>query len=221
LEAGVDHANERLGGVWGDRKQPHASITITSARIGSSGGSAAAVAAGIVAVALGTDTAGSCRIPASLCGCVGFKPTVGRYPVDGIVPLSRTRDTCGLLTRGVDEASLIDGLITGTQTPDVDLTRRRLGVPRPYFYDGLDEEVRVVIDGALARLADAGAELVETEVAELEARLAPIALPLTLFECLRDIGTYLAIQRCPVRVWEIVESVAGPVERGWLENELW
>lgn len=204
--------------TFGPVRNPHDTTLIAG---GSSGGSAAAVAAGIVPVALGTDTAGSVRIPAALCGCVGFRPTVGRYPADGVVPVSRTRDTVGLLTGDVAGAMLVDEVITGAPSRPLELPGRRLGVPRPRFYDGLDTEVEAVIDRALERLADAGAVLVETEVPELDARLEPISLPLTLFECLRDIGTYLNVHRCPVRAWELVEAVAGPVERGWLENELW
>jgi len=137
------------------------------------------------------------------------------------VPVSRTRDTVGLLSHDVADAMLIDEIITGMRTSPLEVAGRRLGVPRPLFYDGLDSEVQPVIEAALARLADAGTVLIETEVSELDARLAPISLPLTLFECLRDIGTYLNVHRCPVRAWELVEAMAGPVERGWLENELW
>jgi indoleacetamide hydrolase len=214
LALGITSNNPRFGPV----RNPHDLDLIAG---GSSGGSAAAVAAGVVPVALGSDTAGSVRIPAALCGIVGFRPTVGRYPRDGIVPVSRTRDTVGLLTRDVADAMLIDEAITARPMRKVELAGRRLGVPRPLFYDGLDTEVRTVAEDALARLADAGAVLIDTEVPELEARLAPISLPLTLFECLRDIGTYLSVHRCPVRAWEIVDAMASPVERGWLDNELW
>lgn len=116
---------------------------------------------------------------------------------------------------------LIDAVLTGGRTTHVELTGRRLGLPRPLLYEGLDSEVHTVIERALTRLADAGAVLIDTEVPELEARLAPISLPLTFFECLRDIGTYLTIHRNPLRVWELVDAMAGSVERGWLNNELW
>lgn len=204
--------------TFGPVRNPHDLDLIAG---GSSGGSAAAVAAGIVPVALGTDTAGSVRVPAALCGVVGFRPTTGRYPLEGVVPLSHTRDTVGLLTGIVADAMLVDEVIAAAPPRRLELAGHRLGVPRPLFYDGLETEVRKVVEGALARLADAGAVLVDTEVPELEALLAPIALPLTLFESPREIGTYLAAHRSPVRVWEIVEAMASPVERGWLENELW
>jgi Asp-tRNA(Asn)/Glu-tRNA(Gln) amidotransferase A subunit family amidase len=204
--------------TFGPVRNPHDLDLIAG---GSSGGSAAAVAAGIVPVALGTDTAGSVRIPAALCGVVGFRPTTGRYPAGGVVPVARTRDTVGLLSREVADAMLVDEVITGERAPRLALAGRRLGVPRPLFYDGLEAGLTAVADDALARLADAGAVLVDTEVPELESLLAPISLPLTFFECVRDIATYLAVHRSPVRVWELVEAMAGPVERSWLENELW
>jgi indoleacetamide hydrolase len=214
LAAGITANNPTFGPV----RNPHDPGFIAG---GSSGGSAAAVAAGVVPVALGSDTAGSARIPAALSGCVGFRPTLGRYPTDGVIPLSYTRDTVGLLTRTVGDARLVDEVITGAQSPPVGLSGRRLGIPRPYFYDGLDEAIRPVMEAALGRLADAGALLVETEVRELEERCASISLPLTLCEWPRDLGRYLGAGRCPVSVWEIAEALAGPVERGWLKNELW
>jgi indoleacetamide hydrolase len=214
LAAGVTSNNPTFGPV----RNPHDPGLIAG---GSSGGSAAAVAAGVVPVALGTDTAGSNRIPAALCGCVGFRPTVGRYPRDGVIPLSYTRDSAGLLTRKVGDAILVDEVITETRTAPAQLRGRRLGVPHAYFYDALDDDIRPAIDAALRCLADAGAVLVETEVRELEELTAPISLPLTLSEWPRDLARYLTAGRCPVSVWEIAEAIAGPVERGWLENELW
>ena len=82
---------------------------------GSSGGAGAAVAAGLVPVAMGTDTGGSVRIPAALCGVVGFRPTTGRYAQTGIVPVSHTRDTAGPICRTVDDAAMIDALITNEE----------------------------------------------------------------------------------------------------------
>lgn len=214
LSVGITANNPTFGPV----RNPHDPGMIAG---GSSGGSAAAVAAGVVPVALGADTAGSNRIPAALCGCVGFRPTVGRYPPGGVIPLSFTRDSVGLFARNVGDARLVDEVITGVRSPSVQLAGRRLGVPRAYFYDDLDDDIRPVIEDALTRLADAGALLIETEVRELEERSAPISLSLTFAEWPGDLGRYLSAGRCPVPVWEIAEAMAGPVERGWLENELW
>ncbi|MBN8944805.1 MAG: indole acetimide hydrolase [Rhizobiales bacterium] len=190
---------------------------------GSSGGSAAAVAAGIVPASLGSDTAGSNRVPASLCGCVGFRPTVGRYPTDGVIPLSLTRDTLGIFAHTIADTQLLDGIVAGRPAvaKKSGLKGRRLGVPRPYFYEALDRKTQDVIEAALGRLSDAGAILVETEVKDIGALVGPITLGLIFYETLRDISVYLARGRCPVRAWEIVDQMASTVERGWLEAEIW
>jgi mandelamide amidase len=214
LSAGITSNNLAFGAV----RNPHDPRLIAG---GSSGGSAVAVAAGVVPVALGADTAGSVRIPAALCGCVGFRPTTGRYPNDGVIPLSATRDTVGPITRTVAEAALVDELVTGVRTEPVELAGRRLGVPRTYFFDDLDRETAVVIDDALGRLSDAGAELVETKVEDLEELLFPHSLALTLREWPRELAVHLARHHCPVTIEEVVDAMAGPVERGWLAEQLW
>jgi Asp-tRNA(Asn)/Glu-tRNA(Gln) amidotransferase A subunit family amidase len=213
LAVGITSNNPTFGAV----RNPYDPSLIAG---GSSGGSAVAVATGVVPAALGTDTAGSCRIPASLCGCVGFRPTVGRYPPDGVVPVSATRDTIGILAREAGDVMLLDEVATGMPTASSGLAGRRLGVPGPYFYDDLDDEVRPVIDDALARLDDAGAVLVQTEVKKLEQLTSAISLPLTFFEWPRDLGRYLNVHRCRLHLWEVAEEIAGEVERGWLEAEL-
>ena len=88
---------------------------------GSSGGTAAAIAAGIFPAGLGTDTGGSCRIPAALCGVIGFRPTTGRYDGDGVVPISHTRDTVGPLARSVRDIALFDSVLSGDNTELVDV----------------------------------------------------------------------------------------------------
>jgi indoleacetamide hydrolase len=214
LSAGITSNNLGYGAV----RNPYDHRLIAG---GSSGGSAAAVAAGVVPVALGADTAGSVRIPAALCGCVGFRPTTGRYPADGVIPLSATRDTVGPIADTVGGAALVDELITGLRSDPVELTGRRLGVPRAYFYDDLDAETAAVVDAALGSLSDAGAELVETRVADLEELTGPHSLALTLYEWPRELATHLAQHRCPVPLGEVAEAMTGPVERGWLVDQLW
>src|SRR5712691_9372017 len=132
---------------------------------GSSGGSAAATAAGLCFGSLGTDTAGSVRIPACYCGIVGFKPTYGRVSNRGVIPLSWTLDHVGPLCRTVEDAALILGVIAGydeldpstTETPVPDYSRAfkmqtaklRLGVARTPFFDGLDPEIAKAVEAAL------------------------------------------------------------------------
>jgi Asp-tRNA(Asn)/Glu-tRNA(Gln) amidotransferase A subunit family amidase len=214
LSAGITSHNLAYGAV----RNPYDPRLIAG---GSSGGSAAAVAAGVVPVALGADTAGSVRIPAALCGCVGFRPTAGRYPHEGVIPLSATRDTIGPITRTVAGAALVDEVLTGERSDPVELAGRRLGVPRAYFYDDLDAETAAVVEDALGRLSDAGAELIETRIADLEELTEPHSLALTFREWPRELAAHLARHRCPVPLGEVVEAMVGPVERGWLANQLW
>jgi len=132
---------------------------------GSSGGSAAAVAAGLCYAAIATDTAGSIREPAALCGCVGIKPTYGRVSARGVIPLSWSLDHVGPLAATVGDAAAVLQAIAGYDALDVcsadvavsdyvsglhDATKTlRVGVPRAYFYDDLDDEVRSAMEQAL------------------------------------------------------------------------
>jgi aspartyl-tRNA(Asn)/glutamyl-tRNA(Gln) amidotransferase subunit A len=132
---------------------------------GSSGGSAAAVAAGLCYAAIGTDTAGSIREPAALCGCVGIKPTYGRVSARGVIPLSWSLDHVGPLAATVGDAAVVLQAIAGYDPIDIgsadipvsdyvsglgEGTRNlRVGVPRAHFYEELDEEVRAAVEKAL------------------------------------------------------------------------
>src|SRR5918998_314512 len=101
---------------------------------GSSGGSAVAVATGVVPIALGTDTGGSVRVPAAHCGVVGWRPTVGRWGTGRTVPISHTRDTAGVLATGVADVAVVDELVTGDPVGTPPERPIRLGVPRAGFY---------------------------------------------------------------------------------------
>ena len=150
---------------------------------GSSSGSAVAVAARLSDVALGTDTAGSIRIPAALCGVVGFKPTLGLLPTDGIFPVSSTLDTVGVLACDVEHVSWFLAQATGQPAPDGRRKRPagglRLAVPAGWV-DGLDSQVATAwesVAGRLpeipfpgrARLGDLAATILAFEVAALHA----------------------------------------------------
>jgi aspartyl-tRNA(Asn)/glutamyl-tRNA(Gln) amidotransferase subunit A len=135
---------------------------------GSSGGSAASVACGMSLAAVGTDTGGSVRIPAAACGIVGLKPSWGEISCDGVVPLSRTFDHVGPLTRTVADASLLYhamlGDIAATSPAPMPVGGLRLAVPRPYFCDLLDDDVRARFESAIERLRSAGARIGDIEI---------------------------------------------------------
>ncbi|MEE2699673.1 MAG: amidase [Pseudomonadota bacterium] len=142
---------------------------------GSSSGSGAAVAAGLVFGALGSDTGGSIRFPASCCGLVGLKPTLGRVSRYGSMPLSYSLDTIGPLTRTVTDNAFIFQIIAGKdkydpassnlKTPDVlsniedGVKGLKLGIPKNYFLDSLDEEVSKLINDAIKIFQELGAEI--------------------------------------------------------------
>jgi aspartyl-tRNA(Asn)/glutamyl-tRNA(Gln) amidotransferase subunit A len=148
---------------------------------GSSSGAAVAVATGLAAAAMGSDTGGSIRIPASLCGVVGLKPTFGRVSCHGVFPLASSLDHVGPLTRTVADAALCLRVIAGADPEDpnarrervpdypralnLDLRDLRVGVPRGDFFDQLDAEVATLVEAAIQRLKRLGA------------RLRPIHLP--------------------------------------------
>ena len=137
---------------------------------GSSSGAAAAVAAGIVPFAIGTDTGGSVRIPASLCGIWGFKPTHGLLTDPGLAPLCRSQDTPGILadTRGTTER--VFAVLAPSAAPAaVPPGRLRVGVCRGEFAAGLDADVSAVLEATLARLVAGGAEIVEVPFPSLDA----------------------------------------------------
>ena len=139
---------------------------------GSSGGSAAAVAAGMAYAAIGTDTAGSIREPAALCGCVGLKPTYGRVSSRGVIPLSSSLDHVGPLAATVADAAVVLQAIAGYDAADMtsadvpvadyvsalreDAKGMRVGVARGYFFDDLDPEVASAMEHALRGIAELG-----------------------------------------------------------------
>jgi aspartyl-tRNA(Asn)/glutamyl-tRNA(Gln) amidotransferase subunit A len=147
---------------------------------GSSGGSAAAVAAGIVPVALGSETGGSVRQPASLCGIVGLKPTYGRISRYGLVAFGSSLDQIGIFGRNARDIGAVLGVISGRDTHDATtadvpvpdyaseiargLEGARISVPRELFGEGLDAEVRAAVENAIEAYRELGAEIVEIEL---------------------------------------------------------
>jgi len=130
---------------------------------GSSSGSAVSVAAGLCVAAIGSDTGGSIRIPAALCGIVGFKPTARRVPSAGTIPLSTTLDTICAMTRSVDDCILVDSIIADNplQIPGLPLAGLRLAVPQSVMLDGLEPHVAASFSAALSQLSAAGARIVD------------------------------------------------------------
>lgn len=161
---------------------------------GSSSGSGAAVAAGLCAGSLGTDTGGSIRIPAAFCGIVGLKATHGRISLQGVTPLSWSLDHVGPMTRTVKDAALMLQALAGydphdvgsSETPVSDYTAKltheikglKLGVPRSFFSEYTDPEVKNAFDAAVKTLSGLGAQIEEVVLPPLENAWTQLALPI-------------------------------------------
>jgi aspartyl-tRNA(Asn)/glutamyl-tRNA(Gln) amidotransferase subunit A len=128
------------------------------------------VADGMSALGIGTDTGGSCRIPASFCGVVGYKPSSGRIPTDGAYPLSYTLDSVGSMARSVQCAAIADAVMADDwngRIAERPLGRIRLALPKS-FGSGVEPEVAKAFEAALTRLGRAGVSIVETEFPSIE-----------------------------------------------------
>jgi Asp-tRNA(Asn)/Glu-tRNA(Gln) amidotransferase A subunit family amidase len=213
LALGVTSNNAAFGPV----RNPHDPSRSAG---GSSGGSAVAVATGVVAIALGTDTGGSMRVPAAHCGVVGWRPTVGRWGTGRTVPISRTRDTAGVLATSVADVAVVDELVTGESAAEPSVRPLRLGVPRAGFYDDLHPQVAACAQRVLDRLADGGVDLVEVDVAGAHELDAECGFPIVFFEIAQDLPAYLATLPGPERELtfaDVMARVASPDVRGALE----
>jgi len=137
---------------------------------GSSSGAAISVTDGMAMAAIGSDTAGSVRMPAALCGIVGFKPTACRVPLAGSIPLAATLDSIGPLAASVADCALLDAVLAGEATDSLQsaaLSGLRFAVPQTLVLDDLEAPVAKAFAGALSRLSNAGAKISEIPFAEL------------------------------------------------------
>lgn len=171
------YGGSSLVSFFGDVHNPWNTAHIAG---GSSGGSAAAVVAGLCYAAIGTDTAGSVREPAALCGCVGIKPTYGRVSGRGVIPLSLSLDHVGPLAATVGDAAAVLLAIAGYDALDIcsvdvpvsdyvsalgqETKQLRVGIPRRYFYDDLDGEVSAAVEEALIVIRTLVAEVCEVNL---------------------------------------------------------
>ncbi|WP_213765682.1 indoleacetamide hydrolase [Caballeronia sp. dw_19] len=192
---------------------------------GSSGGTAAAVAARIVPAGLGTDTGGSTRIPAALTGIAGFRPSVGNggdqrryHDTNAVVPISHTRDTVGPMARTVADIALLDGVVAGDgPLPGVVLGDLRIGLPA-CCWAGLDHGLEIIARGALDRLKAAGVTLVHIDMPDLFVLSEQISFAVALHEPLEDLPAWLMANNAPVKtVAEVAARIASPDVRAAYE----
>ena len=205
LAFGITSNNTATGAVH----NPHDSTLIAG---GSSGGSAAAVAAGLFPFGLGTDTGGSCRIPAALCGIVGFRPSTGRYPMGGVVPISHTRDTVGCMARCVEDIVLFDQLLSTSEYKPTAMRPQDivLGIPEHMFFDNLEPYVKQVIDEQLENLKQAGVKILPVEMDAIWPHNEAFGFPVVLYEFMRDLPAYLTQHAPSVSFQDLVGAIASP-----------
>jgi aspartyl-tRNA(Asn)/glutamyl-tRNA(Gln) amidotransferase subunit A len=180
-------------------KNPHDKTRVPG---GSSGGSAASVILGLAPFALGTDTGGSIRLPASFTGAVGYKPTYGLVSRSGVVAMASSTDVIGPLTKNVEDAAVVLDVMSGKDVLDsttidksehgylslgADLSGKKIGVIKEYFEQGLEPGVKIVMDQAMEKLKKAGAELKEVSMPSL-----PLALAVYYIICPAEVSSNLA-----------------------------
>lgn len=167
---------------------------------GSSGGSVAAVMLDMAPFALGTDTGGSIRLPASFCGAVGYKPTYGLVSRYGVVAMASSTDVIGPITKNVADTSLVVDVIAGRDPLDsttievnddfklsgTELKGKKIGVVREYMSEGLDAGVKKVVETAISKLKDLGAEIVDVSLPSL-----PLALAVYYIVCPAEVSSNL------------------------------
>jgi aspartyl-tRNA(Asn)/glutamyl-tRNA(Gln) amidotransferase subunit A len=176
IAAGISSQNDWTGTVH----NPHDPARQAG---GSSNGSAVATAVGIGLASLGSDTAGSIRIPAALCGVTGFKPSYGLIPLDGALPLSWTFDHAGPITTFVDDARLLTEVLASRALGHAPLASAglRFGVPRAFLDGWLGADVRAAFDAALRLVRGAGATLVDIDLPGMD-RAADVFMPIRCTE---------------------------------------
>jgi indoleacetamide hydrolase len=194
--------------VFGYVKNPYDLSRIPG---GSSGGTAAAIAARIVPAGLGTDTAGSIRMPAHFCGIAGFRPSKSNphYPVDGIVPLQTGFDVPGPMARNVADIALLHAAITHQpELAEADLRGVRIGLPRAFFWETLDADVAAIMDTAQRRLAAAGVTFVDVDLIDIVKETLGIRAAVRSHDLRTDLAAYLSLELPGMTMRGILDGIA-------------
>jgi len=214
MSYGLTGHNARYGQVM----NPHARDRISG---GSSSGSAASVVAGIVPASLGGDTVGSIRVPASLCGAVGFKPTTGRWPRDGVAPISHTLDTTGVFARSVEDCALVDQVVTGDQPPEPTgdghgLKGTRLAYAPRQFLDLVDTEVEARFRDVLRQLQEEGAEIIEMDLGDdFGSLIQSTTWSIFFHETVEAISAFLRRHDIPITFEAIYQGLKPDLREAW------
>ena len=184
---------------------------------GSSSGNAAAIAARIVPVAVGTDTGGSVRIPCAFNGCMSLRPTVGRYSQAGIVPVSHTRDTAGPMAGSMVDVALLDRVIAGGEPIEAaELKGVRVGLVAETTAN-LDDDTKAAFAAGLDKLKAAGVTVVDVDMPKLEELDGQVGFPVALYEAYDDMVAYLK-NGPKISIDELVKGISSPDVKGTYEG---
>lgn len=181
---------------------------------GSSSGTAAAIGARTVTAGLGTDTGGSVRIPCALNGCASLRPTVGRYPQQGIAPISHTRDTAGPMAATMADVAALDRVITGgASIVPTDLKQVRIGVVKSMLVN-LDGDTDAAFRAAIDKLKAEGATVVDIEMPELAELNGKVSFPVAIYEANDDMVAYLKHTGTGLTIEALAKETASPDVKG-------
>jgi len=189
---------------------------------GSSGGTAAAIAARMAPLGVAEDTEGSIRVPAALCGIVGFRPTTGRYSTHGAVPISSLFDQVGPHARNVADIALFDAVAAGAPAAiaPLPLAGTRIAIARDYFFTGLDPQVEHLTDLALAKLRAAGAQLIEADVPELAALIDLVTDQVQNHDVRTELEGYLRSYSAPVTLDALIAQASPDIRTTFAHDVL-
>jgi indoleacetamide hydrolase len=181
---------------------------------GSSGGTAAAVAARMAPLGVAEDTEGSIRVPAALCGLAGFRPTTGRYSSTGVAPITALFDQVGPQARTVDDLALFDSVVTGSArvTRPASLKGVKLAVARHFYFGDLDPDVDRLAADALRKLQDAGADLIEADVPDLDRLIAHTTIPVQMHDAYFGLKAYLEEYQTGVTIDQLISMASADVK---------
>ena len=184
---------------------------------GSSGGGVAAVAARMLPIAIGSDTAASIRVPAAYTGLYGLRPSTGRYDTSGVSPIAPTLDTVGPLTRSVEDLALIDSVLADdfSALPTIALKGLRLGVPKAYFHDGVGREMMAAFNVYMAKLEAADVTLVTVDLPGVSELTEAGLYPILFYETWPALARFLADWTDGSSIDELY------TELGWDVKALW
>lgn len=185
---------------------------------GSSSGTGAAIGARIVTGGLGTDTGGSVRVPAALNGCASLRPTVGRYPQEGIAPISHTRDTAGPMAATLADVALLDRVIAGGDPIlPADLKLVRIGIAKAMLAN-LDGDTEAAFHGAVEQMKAQGVVVVEIEMPQLAEFNGQVSFPVALYEAYDDLVAYLAHTGTGLSVEALAQEISSADVKGTYEG---